>query len=192
MIGVAAAAALVVAIARLIARDRDVFVAPRPVAFRVRRAEDRDGRDSDCRGDMKRTGVARQHDPGAPGNRHEIADRRLRRGSGDRACRGGDRVRELALAGAPENNRPQTVPLAEQPGDGRERRRRPALVGPCGAGIDQRVLIKAGRKQCRCRCRFGLAQTGIRAGRSSTPSAPASARFFSMTCRPVSASTRSE
>src|SRR6185503_2760564 len=73
VIGIAAAAALVVAIARLVPGDRHVFVAPGPVAFRIRGTEHRDGGYSDRRGNMKRTGIARQHDAGAPGNRHEIA-----------------------------------------------------------------------------------------------------------------------
>ena len=133
------AAAQVVALADAVTRHGHVVRRPRAVARRPRRPEDADDRRADRRRDVARPGVAGHHDHGAACQRHQIGDRRRRRDH-RRAARVRDHlVGKGPLAVSPQRDGHQTVPLPQRRRQQAEARRRPALVRPLRAGVEQRV-----------------------------------------------------
>ena len=130
--------ALVRTVAAIEPRHRHVSRRPGPVALRIGRAEERHDRRADGGGDVQRTGVARHHERGLARERDEIGHLGGR-GGARRTTRGGDdRLRERQLPWSPQHDRRQAAHLAEKRRHLAEARRRPPLVGPGRAGIDER------------------------------------------------------
>ena len=90
-------------------------------------------------GDVRRPGIARHHQRRAARQRDEIGDGRLRREHRGAVGAATTSARERLLARSPQHDRHQPVPLAQRRRDAAEPRRRPALVRPRRAGIQQRV-----------------------------------------------------
>ena len=98
------AAAQMMALADVGARDGDVVRQPRAVALGPRRTVDADDRRADGRGDVRRPGVAGHHHRRAARERHEVGDRRLRREQ-----RRAARARDDLLAPAPRSPGPHST-----------------------------------------------------------------------------------
>ena len=128
------------------ARDGDVRRQPRTVALGPRRSVDADDRRADGGGDVRRPGVAGHHHARrrAPAPRDRQSSSAATASRRRRAPARRPSSRQLSLAGSPQHDGHQAMPLAKRDGHAPPAARRPALVRPRGAGIEQRVAA-AGR-----------------------------------------------
>ena len=180
--------ALVVAPAGREARDDDVLGQPRPVPLGIGRAEQADDRRPDGRGEVNRPGIARHHSDAA-------------RDSASRSAIAGRRRWVAAPSAAPTTARARSsspgphsttdrIPRTSRRNDGElaEPLRRPALVGPRRAGIQQRERPSAVRRAGRHgRRRVDVARTETRPARSRRRSRASRCRFLWMTWRDAGA-----
>ena len=125
--------------AHAIARDDDVGRRPGTIARRARRSVDADDGRAERGRDVRRPGVAGDHQRRAAGERDEIGDRRARRQDRRSVRRRHDRVGNRLFARSPRHHRSEPVPIAQRRSHRAEARRGPPLVRPRRAGVEHGV-----------------------------------------------------
>ena len=118
------AAALVVTVAAVVPRNRDVRLDPRSIARRVRRTEQRDRGHAHGGREVQRSGVAGHDELRASRQRQHVRPRRSPAPASRATRLRDDDLGRVRLARPPQDKTGQTVPLAQQARD-----RRPSRSG---------------------------------------------------------------
>src|SRR5262245_19797011 len=133
-----------VTLANRCARHGLIVRQPGSVALGTRGTVDPDDWRADCCRDVRRSGVAGHHHHRRTGERDDVGHRGLRRENRRTSCGRHDVFCQIELARSPQDDRSQILPLAERHRQGAEPRRRPSLVRPRRAGIEQRERAAGG------------------------------------------------
>src|SRR5690242_9916019 len=130
-------ATVVMTFALLVPGHHHVARVPGAVPRRIRRTEDADRRGPDRRRNVERTGVAGNHERRVPRQRHQIDDGGGRRRNGGPARARDHFLRQPLFARPPEHDGKETTDVTHERGDLTVACRRPPLVGPGRARIDE-------------------------------------------------------